>query len=213
MRYILAMAALLLSASLFAADRISISDTDYRSADGTGMFFDLQLRSNRIDVINVTEDDAGPRETPCGNDPDYLCTRVGHALQFTLAFAVPRDIERRIPSRPPSQQDAPKSLNWTTAGFEYRAHSNAGVFGNFPAAWAPVGFLGRKIKAIWISVYRPGSERSEEPVSNFLYSPEHGVLAFDFPFGSGSSTVLKSYWLEDECGLIPIAPCHQKKAR
>ena len=68
--------------------------------------------------------------------------------------------------------------------------------------------------AIRVAVYKQGKVNVRKPETVFLYNPEYGVLAFDYPFGSKSGEIVfTSFWLDGKCGLISIEPCHERQAR
>ncbi len=236
-RTLLGLAVFAMSGAPGASNPETVSTISYTTGDGGGLWFEVRSRPGQRTEVDMTQVDTrtGPRS--CSVDPGYVCVEMGWLK--SLVFAVPRDLRHRIPETTVVEMDTSKKLTWTAAGFEYRAWvpTDVRVSGGTPV-WGPVGFAGQDISAIRIDVYQVGKSDGDgldakpslspdcrnclplgwvygdKRAATFLYNPEHGVLAFEYPYGSESGGIeLHSYWLENKCGLIPIEPCHEVKGR
>jgi len=184
----------------------------YVSANGERMSFEKRVEANGKSYLDIGTGDSSIGAEPCKAAPAFVCVDVG--AMDSLYFAVPRDIEQRLPAtlREMDIRTNPAQMakgGWVTGGFEFHVESIVDSPHGDIAAWQPIGFAGKQVRALKVVVFDEGKVDRRYPKATFLYNPQVGVIAFDYPYGHEQGGIeFRSYWLESNCGLIPIASCH-----
>jgi hypothetical protein len=218
LKHVLLVASMLFFALTAAASEpAETSSFSYASGNGEELWFQVSGQADRQPSVKHSSGDMAFPRNPCGVDLKYACVDLG-AIK-PLKLAVPLDILQRIPEtlmemQLSKDQDRLKLLIWSTGKFEYHVQPTKLFPHGDTTVWQSVGFLDQEVRIIKVVVYEQGKVDRLHPEATFLYSPERGIVAFDYPFGHEQGGIeFRSYWLEQKCGLIPIKPCHGNKAR
>lgn len=173
----------------------------------------IQKDGRTVTYVGTGDSMLGSDDT-CKHNSDFACVDLGGGGN-PLRLIVPRDLGNRIAAvvsvmKATHNRQSMEQLHWTDNDFDYRVEPRRRYPNNYPIVWEPIRFFGTKIDAVLVVVYKSGQAGLRHPVTQFLYNPEHGVLALNYPYGNeNGGTEFVSYWLEGTCGLIPIQPCSE----
>lgn len=201
----LAITLLVLTGCALGPDSLGDGRIVYRSANGEWLIFERDQTGDDSTEFTTCFGDVCFGLPDCV-DAGYHCVRpFGSPL-----LAVPKNIST-IP--PLLSCDADRSVSWSFDRYAYKASGATLSRSACPSPFTETtGFVGQGISTIKVSVHDIGSMDDSPPLTTFLYSRSHGIVAIDMPFSNDNdSRTFRAYWLASPLGLLHAEPHREPK--